>query len=598
MVGGPGLYLVRRNRRLVLFLRRFGHSEAIHALTVASARIGGSWRLVTLDDARIAPVGMKPHVSGALDLMNFLFEVGGLAFEIGRDLVKGAAYVAGVGLAISGITVFAATDGSAGDRLGEVLRLFGWGQSGSGFAAGAFKFFVWILVACAVVVLAVLVVGIPVMVLTPALTMIGFVEKAVHDADQLKAIRIVDAGGIAEARARLRKVARRVFSARLIVLKVDGSVWRPPVTDVAAESDAALIDVSQPTENILWEIDQLTHRNPRPCVFVAEHSRVGELHQASDATASRLRELLDGQDILVYTTDRAGIRQFTKALRVALDQRRRMHDAAASTIPSEAVRDRAELIAQTRDSSATAVEHLLLAVVEDGDSVAAMTLRCLGVPMTELRHEARRLVDRAPDGRPRSGLQLAPGTKTAYDLAFREAIELGHRHIGTEHLLLGLIREGGVAAVALDGFGVDSTAPGGTSWPSWRIGVVRTPPGYRPGPVKSLRYAAVAIVEFTVRHWRPLTQLGVIVAAVAGVLASVTSTVGSCQKTTTALFVATGIAAAIGGAAGAAFYLLARGEHETKEFLAETGLGATIAYVACCALSNGPYNFGQSCLPT
>src|SRR5215813_5863108 len=53
-----GVRLVRGRRRLVLFLRRFGHSAATHAATVAAASIGGRWRLVTLDDAQIVPIGV------------------------------------------------------------------------------------------------------------------------------------------------------------------------------------------------------------------------------------------------------------------------------------------------------------------------------------------------------------------------------------------------------------------------------------------------------------------------------------------------------------------------------------------------------------
>jgi hypothetical protein len=55
-----GVRLVRGRRRLVLFLRRFGHTAATHAATVAAASIGSRWRLVTLDDAQIVPVGVGP----------------------------------------------------------------------------------------------------------------------------------------------------------------------------------------------------------------------------------------------------------------------------------------------------------------------------------------------------------------------------------------------------------------------------------------------------------------------------------------------------------------------------------------------------------
>jgi hypothetical protein len=55
-----GLAFVRGRRRTELFLRRFGHVEATEAVTFAASRVGRSWRLVTLDDDRIAPVGAGP----------------------------------------------------------------------------------------------------------------------------------------------------------------------------------------------------------------------------------------------------------------------------------------------------------------------------------------------------------------------------------------------------------------------------------------------------------------------------------------------------------------------------------------------------------
>src|SRR5438309_6789691 len=92
-------------------------------------------------------------------------------------------------------------------------------------------------------------------------------------------------------------------------------------------------------------------------------------------------------------------------------------------------------------------EHLLLGLVRENDSVAARILDRLGVPLGRIRSDIERRVTRGHGnlgqaGTRAAGGQLTPRAKRVIDLASEEARQLNNNHIGTEHLLLGLLREG------------------------------------------------------------------------------------------------------------------------------------------------------------
>ncbi len=94
-------------------------------------------------------------------------------------------------------------------------------------------------------------------------------------------------------------------------------------------------------------------------------------------------------------------------------------------------------------------EHLLLGLLAEGDGVAAKSLGSLGIDLTSTREKVIQTVgvgQQAPTGH----IPFTPRAKKVLELALREALQLGHNYIGTEHILLGLIREGeGVAAQVL-----------------------------------------------------------------------------------------------------------------------------------------------------
>jgi ATP-dependent Clp protease ATP-binding subunit ClpC len=100
-------------------------------------------------------------------------------------------------------------------------------------------------------------------------------------------------------------------------------------------------------------------------------------------------------------------------------------------------------------------EHLLLGLVREGDGVAAKVLSNLGVELTKVRSAVEFIIgrgDRATTGE----IGLTPRAKKVIELAVDEARRLSHHYIGTEHLLLGLVREGeGIAASVLESLGVN-----------------------------------------------------------------------------------------------------------------------------------------------
>jgi ATP-dependent Clp protease ATP-binding subunit ClpC len=100
-------------------------------------------------------------------------------------------------------------------------------------------------------------------------------------------------------------------------------------------------------------------------------------------------------------------------------------------------------------------EHLLLGLIHEGEGVAARALESLGVSLETVRLQVEEIIGQGQQA-PSGHIPFTPRAKKVIELAGREAIDLGHNYIGTEHLLLGLIREGdGVAAQTLAKLGVD-----------------------------------------------------------------------------------------------------------------------------------------------
>ncbi len=101
-------------------------------------------------------------------------------------------------------------------------------------------------------------------------------------------------------------------------------------------------------------------------------------------------------------------------------------------------------------------EHILLGLIREGEGVAAAVLQKLGLSPEKIRLEVEKLVQSGPSTMVSGDIPFTPKAKKVIELAMEEARSLGHNYIGTEHLLLGLIREGeGVASQVLMNLGLD-----------------------------------------------------------------------------------------------------------------------------------------------
>ncbi|HXO17671.1 MAG TPA: ATP-dependent Clp protease ATP-binding subunit [Candidatus Dormibacteraeota bacterium] len=111
--------------------------------------------------------------------------------------------------------------------------------------------------------------------------------------------------------------------------------------------------------------------------------------------------------------------------------------------------------AQRLGNNYIGTEHILLGIISEGESLAAKVLESLGVNLSKVRQEVEAIVGRGGQT-VQQEMVFTPRAKRVIELAFEEARQLNHNYIGTEHLLLGLIREGeGVAARVLTNLGVD-----------------------------------------------------------------------------------------------------------------------------------------------
>jgi ATP-dependent Clp protease ATP-binding subunit ClpC len=100
-------------------------------------------------------------------------------------------------------------------------------------------------------------------------------------------------------------------------------------------------------------------------------------------------------------------------------------------------------------------EHILLGLIHEGEGVAAKALESLGISLEAVRQQVEEIIGQGQSA-PTGHIPFTPRAKKVLELSLREALQLGHNYIGTEHILLGLIREGeGVAAQVLQKLGAD-----------------------------------------------------------------------------------------------------------------------------------------------
>jgi ATP-dependent Clp protease ATP-binding subunit ClpC len=100
-------------------------------------------------------------------------------------------------------------------------------------------------------------------------------------------------------------------------------------------------------------------------------------------------------------------------------------------------------------------EHILLGLIREREGVGARALESLGISLDAVRQQVEEIIGRGQQAPP-GHIPFTPRAKKVLELSLREAVQLGHNYIGTEHILLGLLREGdGVAAQVLVKLGAD-----------------------------------------------------------------------------------------------------------------------------------------------
>jgi ATP-dependent Clp protease ATP-binding subunit ClpC len=113
----------------------------------------------------------------------------------------------------------------------------------------------------------------------------------------------------------------------------------------------------------------------------------------------------------------------------------------------------AQAEARALDHNYIGTEHILLGMLSEGEGVAARALQELGISLEVIRQRVVETIGRG--SHPQAGhIPFTPRAKKVLELSLRESLQLGHEYIGTEHVLLGLAREGeGIAAQVLTGLG-------------------------------------------------------------------------------------------------------------------------------------------------
>src|SRR3989338_6025674 len=144
-------------------------------------------------------------------------------------------------------------------------------------------------------------------------------------------------------------------------------------------------------------------------------------------------------------------------------------------------------------------EHILLGLVREGEGVAAVVLQKMGISLQQIRLEIEKIVKPGPSTIISGDIPFDPKAKKAIELSGEEARALGHNYIGTEHILLGLIKEGeGVASMVLLNLGLDLDKVRqeiveilGSATPGFNVGAQPTGQGYPSGAKQASKTPAL-----------------------------------------------------------------------------------------------------------
>ncbi|GAA2356160.1 hypothetical protein Cme02nite_49210 [Catellatospora methionotrophica] len=288
-----GLRVIRGRRLLGLYLRKFGFGDTTRTVSFAlKSAAGRSLRLVTLDDAMVVPIGAgagKRRVAAGVWIL-----MGGLAAIV-------IFYLCGGGY-----------DADAQRNLDEAINSAD--STAERFLAGpmiaiinALAFAVAVFFVCLVVVIMAVALG---------------AHRAARRAERAASRALTSQHEVGGAARQLAAAARKTFAPRLMVVAVPTAFWQQAIRGLAGVCDIVVIDVSNPTDALLWEVRNIKPMFAGRWILVGARDRVAVLADERVALTGTpqglLAKMLDGERILAYGPGPDDVRHFAGALRRAI----------------------------------------------------------------------------------------------------------------------------------------------------------------------------------------------------------------------------------------------------------------------------------------
>ena len=311
-----GLVVLRRRRHAALFLRRFGYDDATRIVTSALAVLGRSWRVVTLDDSDVRTVGARRSAITT-------FSRGAT-----RNVRRVAGRVVGVIVVIAFVVTWrsadAATDPASMLPAGLLDATPARIESPVQLATAV------VLALLAVTVLT----GVLRRLLFPAVLFSRRVERSVQTAEGAARQSVTTGEDVERVGRLVERMTRRVFSPQLMVVASTNALWRAAVTRLLASTEVTVVDVSRPTESLLWEIRELSTHDDGRCVYIGHVDRLAGFVPGVARTAppswkvpgpdtlaappgpviEQIERVLDGHDVLAYSSDPGTVGPFSRSL--------------------------------------------------------------------------------------------------------------------------------------------------------------------------------------------------------------------------------------------------------------------------------------------
>ena len=253
-----------------------------------------------------------------------------LAGRAGPHITRAATAVARVAttLSIAGLVSLAIWSWSQGELLLLLDSLPGSGPRPDTLEADLLALFLAVVVGQFAILLACMALMLALLPLFGLVMPLQGVHEQITDTEKAELRTVRTAADIPAVSSSVAAASQRALAPRLTVLRVDAAVWQETVVELAGSCSAVILDVSQPTDNLLWEVEQVTSRIRGRVVFVGDVDCLDRvLHLAPtdgvdavvDGRAVRLRTLLEGAEVLACSTDLRGRLRFQRALFAELE---------------------------------------------------------------------------------------------------------------------------------------------------------------------------------------------------------------------------------------------------------------------------------------